>query len=78
MNFENFKMKESKLADQFMTQVMNIVKQLWMNGEELLDKKMGEKVLQTLPKKFDAVVVAIEESSRWDVGIFSIPWIQNK
>jgi hypothetical protein len=35
-----------------------------MNGEELLDKKMGEKVLQTLPKKFDAVVVAIEESSR--------------
>jgi hypothetical protein len=45
-----------------MTQVMNIVNQLRMNGEELPDQKVVEKVLRTLPKKFDAMVVAIEES----------------
>jgi hypothetical protein len=62
MNFENLKMKESDSVDQFMTQVMNIVNQLRMNGEELLDQKVVEKVLRTFPKKFDVVVVAIEES----------------
>ena len=41
---------------------MNIVNQLRMNGEELSDQKVVEKVLRTLPRKFDPVIVAIEES----------------
>lgn len=61
MNFGNLKMKESELIDQFMTQVMNIVSQLRMNGEELLDQKVVEEVLRTLPKKLDVVVLVIEE-----------------
>jgi len=55
-------MKESESVDQFMTQVMNIVNQLMMNGEEIADQKVVEKVLRTFPKKFDAVIVAIEKS----------------
>ena len=35
MNFENLKMKELELVDQYITHVMNIVNQLRMNGEEL-------------------------------------------
>jgi hypothetical protein len=62
MNFENLKMKESESVDQYMTQVMNTVNQLRMNGEEIPDQRVVEKVLRTLPKKFDAVVIAIEES----------------
>lgn len=62
MNFENLKMKESESLEQFMTQVMNIVRQLKMNGEEMPDHKVVQKVLRTLPKKFDTVVIAIEES----------------
>ena len=62
MNFEYLKMKELESVDQYITQVMNIVNQLRMNGEELLDQKVVEKFLRTLPKKFDHVVVAIEES----------------
>jgi hypothetical protein len=45
-----------------MTQVVNIVNQLRMNGEEFPVQKVVEKILTTLPKKFDAMVVAIEES----------------
>jgi len=62
MNFENLKMKESESLEEFMIQVMNIVSQLKMNGEEIPDHKVVQKVLRTLPKKFDAVVIAIEES----------------
>ena len=40
----------------------NDVNQLKMNGEQLPNQKLVEKVLRTFPKKFDAVVVAIEES----------------
>jgi hypothetical protein len=62
MNFENLKMKESESLEEFMIQVMNIVSQLKMNGEKIPDHKVVQKVLRTLPKKFDAVVIAIEES----------------
>lgn len=61
-NLENLQMKESKSVDQFMNQVLNIVNQIRSNGEELRDQKVMEKILRSLPSKFDSIVVAIEES----------------
>ena len=54
-------MKDSETVDNFMTQVMSVVNQLWQYGEDLSDQCMIEKLLRCLPNKFEAVVVPIEE-----------------
>ena len=43
-----------------MTKVMGVVNQLRMNGEELDDQRIVEKVLRCLPKKFDMIVTVFE------------------
>ena len=54
-------MKESETVDSFMTQVMNVVNQLWHHGEYLSYQRVIEKLLRCFPKKFEAVVAPIEE-----------------
>jgi len=58
--FETLKMTDSETIDQFMTKVMGVVNQLRMNGEELNDQRIVEKVLRCLPKKFDMIVTVFE------------------
>ena len=60
--FENLQMKDSDSIEQFSNCVMNVVNQIRMNGDELSDQKVIEKILRSLPIKFDNLVVAIEES----------------
>jgi hypothetical protein len=62
-------MIESEYVDQFMTRVMGIVNQIILTGEEILDQIIVEKVLRSLPKKFEMVVTAILESK--DLSNFS-------
>jgi hypothetical protein len=52
MNFETLKMTESGNVDQFMIRVMGIVNQIRLTGEDIHDKRIVEKVLRSLPKKF--------------------------
>lgn len=61
-SFENLQMNESESIYQFMNKVMNIVNQIRANGEYLIEQKIIEKIMRSLPSKFDAIVVAIEES----------------
>jgi hypothetical protein len=69
--FETLRMSESESVDQFMTKVMGIINQLRINGEkELTDQRVVEKVLRSLPKKFEMVVTALLESK--DLTNFSI------
>jgi len=58
--FETLKMTDSETIEQFMTKVMGVVNQLRMNGEELEDQIIVEKVLRCLPKKFDMIVTVFE------------------
>jgi hypothetical protein len=44
-----------------MTQVMNVVNQLRQYGDDVENKRVIEKVLRSLPKKFEPIVVPIEE-----------------
>ena len=60
-DFENLKMKDNETVDNFMTQVVNVINQLRQYGEEIPDQRVIEKFLRCLPKKFEAVVVLIEE-----------------
>ena len=68
--FENLQMRDSDSVEQFSNRVMNVVNQIRMNGDELSDLKVVEKILRSLPPKFDNIVVAIEESK--DLTILSI------
>ena len=69
--FETLKMNELESVDQFMTKVMGIVNQLKINGEkELTNQRVVEKVLTSLPKKFEMVVTVILESK--DLTNFSM------
>jgi hypothetical protein len=62
-------MTESENVDQFMTRVMGIVNQIRLTGEDILDQRIVENVLRSLPKKFKMVVTAILESK--DLSNFS-------
>jgi hypothetical protein len=69
-NFETMSMKDTETVDQFMTSVKHLVHQIQRQGEDIPDQKIVEKVLRSLPEKFNMVVVAIEESK--DLTTFSI------
>ena len=45
-----------------MTHVTSIISQLRTHGEDIQDQKVIEKVLKSLPNKFNMVMVTIEES----------------
>jgi 5,10-methylenetetrahydrofolate reductase len=60
-DFENLKMKDNESVDTFMTQVMSDVNQLRQYGDDIENKRVIEKVLRNLPKKFEPIVVPIEE-----------------
>ena len=47
-DFENLKMKDNEIVDIFMTQVMNVVNQLWQYGEDLSYQCVIEKLLRCL------------------------------
>jgi hypothetical protein len=68
-HFETLKMTESENIDQFMTRVMGIVNQIRLTGEAIPDQRIVEKVLRSLPNKFEMVVTTILESK--DLSNFS-------
>jgi hypothetical protein len=69
MQFETLRMTESGNVDQFMTRVMGIVNQIRLIGEAIPDQRIVEKVLRSLPTKFEMVVTTILESK--DLSHFS-------
>jgi len=60
-DFENLKMKNNESVDSFMIEFVDVVNHLRQYGEYLSDKRVIEKVLKYFPKKFEFVVVPIEE-----------------
>jgi hypothetical protein len=69
MQFETLRMIESENVDQFMTRVMGIVNQIRLTSEAILDQRIVEKVLRSLPNKFEMVITTILESK--DLSRFS-------
>jgi hypothetical protein len=67
--FETLRMTESETVDQFMTRVMGIVNQIQLIGETITDQRIVEKILRSLPRKFEMVVTTILESK--DLSRFS-------
>ena len=55
-------MKESDNIDSFFTHVIGLVTQIMYHGETLQERRIVEKILRSLPSRYDAIVVAIEET----------------
>jgi hypothetical protein len=73
-DFENMSMKDSNSVDSFYTHVIGLINQIKSHGETIEDKKVVEKVLRSLPPKFDTLVVTLEE--RKDPSHFSLDELQ--
>ena len=68
--FDLLKMKESESVEEFYNRTISIANQLRVNGEEISDKRIIEKILRSMTRKFEHVIVAIEESK--DLNTFSL------
>ncbi|TXG57425.1 hypothetical protein EZV62_018738 [Acer yangbiense] len=60
--FEMLKMKESESIKDYSSKLSELVNQMRLYGETVEDYKVVEKMLISLPEKFEAKVAAIEES----------------
>ena len=61
-DFETLCKKESENIDSFFTLVSGLVTQITSHDETLEEIRIVEKVLRSLPARFEAIVVAIEET----------------
>ena len=61
-DFDNLAMKESEKFHDFFTKVAEIVNQIKSHGYTIQEKKINEKILRSLPQKFEHIVAAIEGS----------------
>ncbi|XP_050939084.1 uncharacterized protein LOC107992108 [Cucumis melo] len=68
--FDCIKMKETETIEEFFNRILVIVNSLRSNGEEVGDQRVVEKILRSMPRKFEHIVFAIEESK--DLSTLSI------
>ncbi|XP_073152109.1 uncharacterized protein [Henckelia pumila] len=61
-DFDTLAMKDNEEIRTFISRVVEIINQIKSYGDTIEDKKIVEKVLWSLPQKFEHVVAAIEES----------------
>lgn len=59
---DNLKIEERETVQGFSSRVSNIDNQIKSNGDKIKDKRVVEKVLQSLPPNFDNAAVEIDES----------------
>ncbi|XP_022156661.1 uncharacterized protein LOC111023510 [Momordica charantia] len=61
--FEMLKMKDSDSVMDYTTKVMTIVNQIRLGGENFQDQRVVEKIMVSVPSKFESKISDIEESS---------------
>ena len=66
MSFEEIKMEEDELFDEFYAKLKDIVNSTFNLGETIPEPKIVRKVLRSLPERFHAKITTIEESKDID------------
>ena len=62
MWFEEIKMKEDEMFDEFYVKLKDIVNSAFNLGDYIPKPKIVRKMLRSLPERFHAKIIAIEES----------------
>lgn len=65
--FYTLNMKNSELMEEYFNRVLSIINQLKVNGEQILDQRTVGKILSSMTRKFEHVVVAIENQKTWPI-----------
>ena len=65
-SFEEIKMEEDELFDEFYAKLKDIVNSVFNLGETIPKPKIVRKVLRSLPERFHAKITTIEESKDID------------
>ena len=60
--FQNLQMRESEKVKDYFSRVIEVINQMRTYGEEINDQKIVEKILISLPEKYEYIIAAIEES----------------
>ena len=60
--FELLRMKDDELVKDYSSRMMDVVNQMRLHGEVVKDQKVVEKMMISVPSKFEAKISAIEES----------------
>ncbi|GMI95025.1 hypothetical protein HRI_003171800 [Hibiscus trionum] len=60
--FEIKKMKESELVKEYAEELVKIVDRVRMLGKKFSDKKIVEKILVTLPEKFEPTISSLKNT----------------
>ncbi|GKC32332.1 retrovirus-related pol polyprotein from transposon TNT 1-94 [Tanacetum coccineum] len=65
-DFELLRMKDDELVKDYSARMIDVVNQMRLHGEVLKDQKVVEKMMISVPPKFEAKISAIEESCDLD------------
>ena len=66
MSFEEIKIEEDESFDEFYAKLKDIVNSAFNLGKTIPEPKIVRKLLRSLPERFDAKIIAIEESKDMD------------
>ncbi|XP_040937993.1 uncharacterized protein [Gossypium hirsutum] len=61
-DFENLKMKEEETVKQYSDRIMAVVNSIRLLGEQFDEVRIVEKVLSTLPERYEAKISSLEDS----------------
>ncbi|KAI3701552.1 hypothetical protein L6452_26726 [Arctium lappa] len=67
---DNLRMKDAETIEEFYNRIVTLTNQMRVNDEVIDDKRVVEKILRSLTRKFEYIVVAIEESK--DISTLSL------
>ena len=68
-------MKDSETVDTFYTKVIGLINKLKYHGEDIQEQRVVEKILKSLPPRFENLVVTLEEHI--DMSTFTIDELQD-
>ena len=60
--FEILKMKDSEIIEEFSNELMKVVNQIKLMGEEIIYSRIMEKILVSLPERFKEKISSLEDS----------------
>ena len=61
-DFENLNMKEEKIVKQYSDGIMAVVNSIRLFGEQFSEARIVEKVISTLPERYEAKISSLEDS----------------